>query len=153
MEFEYRKISDERCKEIDSWEIHDPYGYGKIFTAEREEFVTNADESILFCLAFMPTHDDYDRYYPVYLLIRGQEYYFVRYDFESVVDDKSGPIPVRNENIMIFEEKYIEESTNKKELLDVIKAVVSKYEEKSCWLKIAREREYRFEFTYKGEKI
>lgn len=54
---------------------------------------------------------------------------------------------------MILEEKYIEESTNKKELLDVIKAVISKYEENSCWLKIAREREYRFEFTYKGKKI
>lgn len=153
MELEYREISEERCKEIDSWEIRDPYGYGKIFTAEREDFVTNDDESILFCCAFMPTHDDYDRYDSVYLLIRGQEFNFVRYDFESVTDDKSGPIPIRNENIMILEEKYIEESTNKKELLDVIKAVISKYEENSCWLKIAREREYRFEFTYKGKKI
>lgn len=60
MEFEYRKISDERCKEIDSWEIHDPYGYGLVFTAEKEDFVTNKDESILFCHAFMPRHDDSD---------------------------------------------------------------------------------------------
>lgn len=34
-EFEYRKISEERCKEIDSWEIHDPYGYGTLFTAKK----------------------------------------------------------------------------------------------------------------------
>lgn len=60
MEFEYRKISDEICKEIDSWEIHDPYGYGLVFTAEKEDFVTNKDESILFCHAFMPRHDDSD---------------------------------------------------------------------------------------------
>ena len=153
MKFKYRKISEERCKEIDSWEIGDPYGYGIVFTADRKKFIANEDESILFCCAFLPTHDDYDRYYSTYLLIKEQEYYFVRYDFESIIDDKSGLIPVRNENIVILEEKYIEESTNKKEILEVIKTVISKYEENGCCLKIAREREYRFKFTYKGEEV
>lgn len=73
MELEYGEICEERCREIDSWEIHDPYGYGEVFTAERIKFVTNEDESILFYCAFMPTHDDYDRYYSIYLLIREKE--------------------------------------------------------------------------------
>lgn len=54
MQLRYGFISDERCKEINSWKIRDPYGYGEFYTAEREDFVTNEDESILFCHAFMP---------------------------------------------------------------------------------------------------
>lgn len=41
MELRYGFISDERCKEIDSGEIRDPYGYGKVYTAERDDFVAN----------------------------------------------------------------------------------------------------------------
>ncbi len=39
MEFEYREISEERCKEIDSWEIRDSYGCGKAYAAERKNLL------------------------------------------------------------------------------------------------------------------
>ena len=39
------------------------------------------------------------------------------YDFESVTDDKSGLIQIRNEDIVILENEFIEKSENKKELL------------------------------------
>ncbi len=152
MEFEYREISEERCKEIDSWEIHDPYGYGLVFTAEREDFVTNKDESILFCHAFMPTHDDSDKY-EYCLFIWNDEYNLMVYDFESVTDDKSGLIQIRNEDIVILENEFIEKSENKKELLGILKAMISKYEENCCRLAIARTWKYNFKFTYKGEII
>ena len=152
MELEYRKISEERCKEIDSWEIRDPYGYGKIFTAEREDFVTNADESILFCHAFMPRHDDSDKY-EYFLFIRNDEYYLMVYDFASMTDDETGPTLIRNEDIVILENEFIEKSENKKELLGILKAVISKYEENCCRLPVARTWKYTFRFTYKGEKI
>ena len=34
MEFEYRLLSEERCKEIDRLSIQDPYGYGKMLSTK-----------------------------------------------------------------------------------------------------------------------
>lgn len=83
MELERRMISEKRCKEISGWKIHDPYPYGspnpgRIFTAERHYFVTNKDESILFCHAFSPRHEVYNEYDPIYLLIENNDYHFGR---------------------------------------------------------------------------
>ena len=83
MELERRMISEKRCKEISGWKIHDPYPHGspnpgRIFTAERHYFVTNKDESILFCHAFSPRHEVYNEYDPIYLLIENNDYHFGR---------------------------------------------------------------------------
>ena len=159
MEFEHREISEERCKEINSWKIHDPYPYSlpdeydRIFTAEGNYFVTNEDESILFCHAFTPRHEVRNEFYDIHLFIKNKQYYFVRYKFKSIIDDRNGPIPIRKEEIVILEEKFIEESKEKKELFELLKALISKYEEEYCRLDIARITEYHFKFYYKGEEI
>lgn len=152
MKFKYRMISEERCKEIDSWEIHDPYGYGKIFTAERKDFVTNENESILFCHAFSPRHEDSGEY-EYFLFINDNEHHLMLYDFESVTDDEIGLVRIRNEDIMILENEFIEKSENKMEMLNILKTMISKYEENFCQLPIARTWKYNFKFTYKGKEI
>lgn len=153
MKFKYREISEERCREIDSWKICDPYGYGNKLSTHGNYWVSDEDESILFCHAFMPRHDDRENKYEVFLFIDNSKYYFITYGYEAVIDEKMGETRIRNENIMITEEKFINESMNKKELLELLKILISKYEENKCDLKIARETEYRFKFTYNGEEI
>lgn len=153
MEFRYGLISEERCNEIDSWKVQDPYGYGNKLSTHGNYWVANEDESILFCHAFMPRHDDRVDKYEVFLFINKSEYHFVTYGYESVIDEKIGEKRIRNENIAISEEKFIDKNTNMKELLKLLSSLISKYEENKCELKIAREREYRFAFTYKGEEI
>lgn len=153
MELEYRKISEERCKEINSWEIQDPYRDGKIFTTEGKDFVTNKDESILFCRAFRPNPEFMGKYHVAYLFINNKEYHFVSYDLISYADEKSGSISVRNEEIGIFEEEFIEKSEEKKELLKLLKCLISKFEAEFCVLEEVRAMEHRFKFYYKGEEI
>lgn len=153
MKFKYREISEERCKEIDSWEICDPYGYGNKLSTHGNYLVSDEDESILFCHAFMPRHDDREDKYEVFLFIDNSKYYFITYGYESVIDEQIGETRIRNENIMIKEEKFINESMNKIELLELLKILISKYEENKCDLKIARGTVYHFKFTYKGEEI
>lgn len=158
MEFEHREISEERCKEINSWKIHDPYPYGtpgpgRIFAAEKHCFVTNKDESILFCHAFSPRPEVCDKYDEIYLFIKNKDYHLVRYDFKSILNDKSGSIPIKNEDIIILEEEFIEKSEEKKKLLELLKCLISKFEEEYCRLDIARITEYHFKFYYKGEEI
>ena len=158
-EFEKREISEERCKEIDDLNIQNPLNSGmrQVFTAERNYFITNEDESILFCYAFMPRHPD-DRDGPnyehnVFLLFINKEYRFVRYDLESVTDDRSGFVPIRNEDISILKEEFIEKSTEKEKLLDLIKRLISKYEKEYSRLDEIRSMEYHFRFYYEGEEI
>ena len=152
-ELEYRKISEEKCKEIDSWKIHDPYGDGKIFTAEREDFVTNKDESILFCRAFIPRTEFIGEYHVVNLYINKEEYHFVSYNLISYVDEKRGSTSVRNEDFNILEEEFIEKSEEKKKLLELLKCLISKFEAEFCVLEEVRAMEHRFKFYYKGEEI
>ncbi len=155
MEFEYRKISEERCKEIDSWEIHDPYGYGKVFKAERVNFVTSMDESLLFCQAFMPRHDDVSLGVKgfTYLFVEGNDYYLFEFECKDVKDNEIDGIKHRYMKINILKQNFIEESENKRELLDILKSMISKYEENFCRLAIARTWKYNFVFTYKGEEV
>lgn len=146
MELEYREISEERCKEIDSWEIHDSYGYGSVFTAEREDFVTNADESILFGHAFMPRHDDRESNDETYLFVQGKEHHIVNY----VVDD----VKTISENswivyVNIIEKDFINNGNN--ELIGILKRMISIFIKKSR-LEIPGEC-IEYHFYYKGEEV
>lgn len=153
MELEYRKISEERCKEINSWKIRDPYGDGKFFTAESKDFVTNKNESILFCRAFRPRTELAEEYHAVSLFIKNEEYHFVRCDLLSYTDEKRGANTVRNEEFVILEEEFIEKSHEKEELLELLKCLKSKYELEFCVLEEVRAMEHRFKFYYKGKEI
>lgn len=158
IEFEKRKISEERCKEIDRWNIQNPLrsGMKQVFTAERQYFVTNKDESILFCHAFSPRYDDRDgpNYEQiVFLLCINKEYRFIRYTHKSIEDDRSGFAPVRNEEIIILEEEFIEKSEEKEDLLELLKCLISKYEKEYSMLDEIRAMEYHFKFYYKDEII
>ena len=152
-ELEYRKIKRRRCKEIDNWKIEDPYGDGKIFTAEGEKFVTNKNESVLFCHAFSPRAELVGEYDAVFLFIKNKEYHFVRRNLLSYADEKKGSTSVRNKEIAILEEEFIEKSKEKKELLELLKCLISKYETEFCILERVRAMEHHFKFYYKGEEI
>ena len=158
LEFEKRMISEKRCKEIDGWNIQNPLrsGMKEIFSAERQYFVTNGDESILFCHAFSPRYDDRDGLdyeQPVFLLCINKEYRFIGFTHNSVADDRSGSVPVRNEEIIILEEEFIEKSEEKEKLLDLLKFLISKFEKEYSMLDEIRAMEYHFKFYYKDEKI
>lgn len=91
MELKYGLISRERCDEIDSWEIKDPYGYGDKLSTHGNYWVYNEDESILFCHAFMPRHDDREKHHETYLYVNGKQTYFIHYvvdDVKTEDDDK-----------------------------------------------------------------
>lgn len=148
MEFEYRGISEERCKEINNWRIRDPYGYGKFFMAESTRFVTNKDESILFCRSFRPRHDDVGLgiTQSTYLLVVNKSYYAIDYHVDNIIahDDKHWHFIVS-----IMERDFIDENRN--ELLNMLKNVISIFLKKH-----RRERpgeEFEYQFFYKGEEI
>ena len=153
MKLKYREIKRRRCKEIDRWKIKDPYGDGTIFTAEGEKFVTNWNESVLFCHAFSPRSEVSNEHYAVFLFIKNKEYNFVRYDLISYADEKRGSTSVRYEDFVILEEEFIEKSNEKKELLELLKCLISKYELEFCVLEEIRAMEHQFKFYYKGVEI
>lgn len=152
MELRYGFISDERCKEINSWTIRDPYGYGEIYTAEREYFVTNEDETILFCHAFMPRHDDREGNHETYLYINKDEYHFVNYvQFDFRDEERFGEMH-RIGKINILENDFIQKTLNKDEVLKILKALIAKNVENSVCLPNFK-RIYEFTFYYSGEEI
>ena len=146
MKIEYREISEERCKEIDSWEIRAPYGYGGIFTAERQNFVTNEDESILFCHAFMPRHDDRERNDEAYLFVKGKEYHLVNYVLEDVktISENNWIIYIN-----IIEKDFINNCDDK--VLSILKKMISIFIKKSR-LEIPGEH-IEYHFYYKGQEV
>lgn len=152
MELRYGLISDERCKEIDSWEIRDPYGYGEIYSAERDYFVANEDESILFCHAFMPRHDDRERNKETFLYINQDEYHFVNYNNYNIYDEERNGEIYRIETVKIYKSEFIDKSLNKKELLLILKELIIKKEEHSVRIPNFK-RNYEFTFYYDGEEI
>ena len=152
MELRYGFISDERCKEIDSWKIKDPYGYGKIYTAEREDFVANEDETILFCHAFMPRHDDREGNHETYLYINKDEYHFVNYVTFDFHDEERFGEMYRIGKINILEKDFIQKTLNKDEVLKILKALIAKNVENSVRLPNFK-RIYEFTFYYKGGEI
>lgn len=145
-EFEYRKISEERCKEIDSWEIHDPYGYGWVFTAEKEDFVTNMEESILFCHAFGPRHDDREWENETYLFIMNKEYHIVNYIMQhaELIGENSWIIYVK-----ILEKDFINNCGDR--VLNILKEVLSVFIKKSRREIPGEQVEYHI--YYRGKEV
>lgn len=152
MELRYGFISDERCKEIDSWKIRDPYGYGKIYTAERDYFVANEDETILFCHAFMPRHDDRERNHDTFLYINKEQYNFISYNNYDIHDEEREGEMYRIENVEIFKNNFIEDHSNKKEILALIKALIIKNEEHTICSPRLR-RICKITVYYDGEEV
>lgn len=146
MELKYGLISRERCDEIDGWEITDPYGYGKKLSTHGNYWVNNEDESILFCQAFMPRHDDIEGNRIAYLCIIEKEYHFV--DF--IVND----VKEKNNNewffvITIVENPFTE--LEEKQSLSILKEVLSFFAQKHRREKTGEN--FVFTFYYKGEEI
>ncbi len=152
MELRYGMISDERCKEIDSWKIRDPYGYGEIYTAERDYFVANEDESILFCLAFMPIPADRERFYETFLYINADKHYLMSYNNYNIYDEERSGEMYRIETVEIDKNEFIDKSLNKKEVLLILKELIIKKEEHSVRIPNFK-RIYEFTFYYDGEEI
>ena len=129
MKLKYGLISDERCKEINSWKIKDPYGYGEIYTAERDYFVANEDESILFCHAFMPRHDDREGNHETYLYINKDEHHFVNYVKFNFYDEERAGEMYRIGKIDIMEKDFIKNNPHKNDELKILKEIIAKKEE------------------------
>lgn len=145
-EYEYRGISEERCREIDGWEIQSPFKSWTehVFKAGNTRFVTNADESILFCHAFMsyiPNHDEEQR---TYLLVVNESYYMIDFivDIAKVIDPKH-----RFYSVVVFEKDYINE--NRDELLSILKKVIAVYIKKNR--REIPDEHFEYLFRYNGE--
>ena len=152
MEFEYRLLSEERCKEIDSLNIMDPYGYGKLLYASKIPWITNNDETILFCCAFFPRHDDLEGHRISYLFFENNNYCFIDFKGFDVNDTESNGIEYRNMKIDILENEFIERSAEKEHLLSLLKDVIGNYEKKHIRSKKFN-KQFVIEFTYRGETI
>ncbi len=152
MELKYGLISRERCDEIDGWKITDPYGYGDKLSTHGNYWVYSEDESILFCHAFMPRHDDWEGNKETFLYINKTEYHFVNYNNYNIYDEERNGEMYRIETVEIYENDFIEEKLNKKEILEIIKSLITKKEEHSVRLPNFK-RIYEFTFYYKGEEI
>lgn len=152
MKLKYGLISKGRCDEIDSWEIKDPYGYGNKLSTHGNDWAFNEDETILFCHAFMPRHDDRERNKETFLYINQDEYHFVNYHNYNIYDEKRNGEMYRIETVEIYKSDFIEKSLNKKELLIILKQLITKIEEHAVRSKYIK-RIYEFTFYYDGEKI
>ncbi len=152
MKLRFGLISEDRCNEIDSWNIKDPYGYDKRLSTHGNYWVYNNDESILFCHAFMPRHDDREGNGETFLYINGSEYHFINFNNYEINDEERNGELYRVEKVEIFKSDFIEKSSNKKEVLRIFKSLISKDEENSVFLPDFK-RIYEFTFYYDGEEI
>ena len=153
MEFRYGCISDERCAEINSWRIPDPYGHREKYNADGNYLVTNEDESILFFHAFSPRMDEIEYYNDAYMLIYKNEYYYIYISREGV-----GHYEERNEvqywvdKIDFLYSEAIEKSQEKSTILKLLKRVYQRYRE--CFKRTRGPKPiYEFTFYYNGEEI
>ena len=75
MEFEYRQISAGRCGEVNNMRIRDlsASDYNTVFIADGKSFVTNKDESVLFCRLQIQENADHGERKVVFLCIRDNE--------------------------------------------------------------------------------
>ncbi len=153
MEFRYGCISDERCAEINSWRIPDPYGYGKKYHADGDYLVTNEDESILFVWAFSPRADEMEYYKVSYMLIYKNEYYYIYIDAGTVghYEERSG-VQYWVDKIDFLYSEAIEKSQEKPTILKLLKRVYQRYRE-CCKRTRGPQPIYEFTFYYNGEEI
>ena len=152
MEFRYGRISDERCAEINSWRIPDPYGYGKKYNASGDFLVTNEDETILFCWAFIPRTDEIDHYKDSYVLIYKNEYYYIYANgIDGHYEERNG-VQYWVEAIDFLYSEAIEKSQEKPIILKLLKRLYQRYEE--CFSQARGPKPiYEFTFYYNGEEI
>ena len=147
-EYEYREISEERCKEIDSWEIQIPLrpGRERVFKAGNTRFVTTADESILFCHAFTTYMSNHDEEQCTYLLIVNESHYIIDFivDIARVNDPKH-----QFYSVVVFEKDYINE--NKDELLSILKKMIAVYIKKNRCEMPDEHFEYLFRYNGAGK--
>lgn len=145
-EYEYREISEERCREIDSWEIQIPLRpeRERVFKTGDTRFVTNADESILFCRAFITYMPNHDEEQCTYLLIVNESCYIIDFivDMARVNDPKH-----RFYSVVVFEKDYINE--NRDELLSILKKVIAVYIKKHR--REMPDEHFEYLFRYNGE--
>ena len=154
MEFRYGRISDERCAEINSWRIPDPYRYGEKYDADGEYLVTNEDESILFFRAFSPTRDDREYYKDAYMLIYKNEYYYIYIDDGLPVghyEERNG-VQYWVDKIDFLHSEAIEKSQEKPTILKLLKRLYQRFRE--CVKRTRGPKPiYEFTFYYDGEEI
>ncbi len=154
MEFRYDRISDERCAEINSWRIPDPYGHGEKYDADGDYLVTNEDESILFIWAFMPRADEREYYKDAYMLIYKNEYYYIYIDDGLPVghyEERNG-VQYWVDKIDFLHSEAIEKSQEKSTILKLLKRVYQRFRE--CVKRTRGPKPiYEFTFYYNGEEI
>ncbi len=151
--FRYGFISKKRCKEICKMKIGDPNRCRPYFDANREYFVANKDESLLFCQAFSPRPDMRDTHpYDIFLYFIENDFYYIKYEHLEVHDEERNKIMYRIETINIFKNEFIDKRNDKEYVLSNLKAMISKNEENSVWIPNFK-RVYEFTFYYDGEKI
>ena len=85
MEFEYRKIGAKRRREVNSMRIRDLSvpDYNTVFKANGKYFVTNKDESILFCPFFVQENIEQGEHKAVFLCIKDYERITVTVDYSD----------------------------------------------------------------------
>ena len=108
--------------------------------------MTNEDESILFCRAFMSRHDDREGNYESYLFIVGENYNIVNYTVEDItkIDEKNWIF-----NICILENEFISKCDN--EVIKTLKKVIPVFIKK-----FRREmpgEHFKYHFYYKGKEV
>ncbi len=153
MEFRYGCISDDKCAEINSWRIPDPYGYGKKYNASGNFLVTNEDESILFFIAFSPRADEIEYYNDAYMLIYKNEYYYIYIarGYVGHYEERSG-VQYWIDKIDFLYSEAIEKSQEKPTILRLLKRVYQRYRE-CCKRTRGPQPIYEFTFYYNGEEI
>ncbi|MBR1693196.1 MAG: hypothetical protein IJ711_10565 [Lachnospiraceae bacterium] len=129
MEFKYSHISEERCREIDSWNIKNPYQYpggaNSKLNPWNKKWVFNEDETILYCQAFRPYREDWTKDTHIkYLYIDKKEYFLFEYDTSDIhVECKEGKEYCIGK-VKIFKNENIDNYADKKELLKTLKAMI-----------------------------
>lgn len=120
------------------------------FTPQREYFVANEDESFLFCHAFRARHDDISEnaflYKDTYIFIEHHNYCLIHFDRQVNTVEEYKYI-----NICIPKEQFIEQHTERMEILMMLKNMITKYE--LNWKFVKSDKKLVITFKYDGEEI
>lgn len=149
-DFTFGYISEERCKQINSCKIVDPYRQNPYFDAVGHFFVKNVDESVLFCRGFSSrVHDEST--YIVYIYFLKNEYHFIEFEFYDISDIEQEGKSLRCTKIGIKKYDFIEKMENKKEQLRILADAVSTFDRRSYFVPV--NRIFQYNIFYDGEEI
>ncbi|MCM1081870.1 MAG: hypothetical protein NC393_01815 [Clostridium sp.] len=149
-DFTFGYISEERCKQINSCKISDPYRQNPYFDAMGHFFVKNVDESVLFCRGFSSREWNENRYI-VYIYFLKNEYHFIEFEFYDISDIEQEGKAFRYTKIGIKKYDFIEKLENKKEQLRILADAVSTFDRRSYFVPV--NRIFRYKVFYDGEEI